>query len=174
MSCSKWLFQYPNDILVETGSGCGGGIQNALKYGFKEVYSVEINDKLHGFCVNLFRSKKNVHLYLGDSLDVLPKILSKINISATFLLDAHVTSKKDLHGKAFCPVIEEIEMAVRHSVKYGFVHKIIVDNLKYFSGKIDFFDNLSIDDIRGVVNKIDPSYRVELHNKYLSILRGDK
>jgi hypothetical protein len=75
MSCAKWLCNYPNKILVETGSGGGGGIQYALSYGFKEIHSIEINKNSHDGCVKLFANKPNVHLYLGDSLSVLPEIL---------------------------------------------------------------------------------------------------
>ena len=168
MSCAKWLFQYPNDILIETGSGGGGGIQYALRYGFKEIHSVEINKKNYDYCVNLFKTNKNVNLYFGDSLDVLPKILAKIKTKATFLLDAHIADIKQIHGKKICPILEELKMIVNHSKMYNFRHSILVDDSRFFSGAVEFFGNINLSDIEKTVMDIDPTYIYKIGKKSVS------
>ena len=169
MSCSKWLFQYPNDILVETGSGGGGGIQYALRYGFKHIHSIEIDESKHKYCINLFKNNTNVHLYLGDSIEVLPNILEKINGKATFLLDAHIMELKEVHGKVICPILQELNMIINHSKKIAVKHSILVDDAKYFNGKTQSFGNITIDDIRKAVLDVDSSYTVAVNGRMVVV-----
>jgi hypothetical protein len=168
MSCGKWLFQYPNDILIETGSGLGGGICFALKYGFKEIHSIEINQGNYDACVRIFKSKPNVHLYFGDSLEVLPKILSKIQSKVTFLLDAHVMSLDQVHGKVVCPILEELKMIVNHSKSLGIKHSLLIDDAKLFNGSVECFDRIKISDIEKTVLDIDSSYVLKTGKKSIS------
>lgn len=170
MSCSKWLNSYPNDILVETGSGGGGGINHALKYGFKEIHSIEIDAKKHELCIKLFNNNSKVNLYLGDSIDILPKILDKIKAKTTFLLDAHIMDLKECHGKAICPVLQELRMIIAHSKKYGIKHSILVDDLKFFNGSTESFDNIKLDDIKQTVLSIDSSYSVTASRRMIVII----
>lgn len=170
MSCGKWLFQYPNDILIETGSGLGGGIRFALSFGFKEIHSIEINKSNYDFCAKIFRDKNNVHLYFGDSLDVLPSILNSINTKATFLLDAHIMDLKEIHGKAVCPILEELKIIVCHSKKIGKKHSILIDDAKLFNGSVVSFNNIKLSDIEKTVKDIDPSYVFKVGKKSVSFI----
>jgi hypothetical protein len=169
MSCGKWLFQYPNNILVETGSGGGGGIKHALLANFKEVHSIEINKNSHELCCKIFEKNSNVHLYCGDSLDILPKILSDLKDKATFLLDAHIMSLTEVHGKKICPILEELKMIINHSNSIGSRHSILIDDAKLFNGGVQTFENIKILDINKVVFDIDPSYISRVHRKYISL-----
>lgn len=167
MSCSKWLFQYLNDVFVETGSGGGGGIQNALKYGFKEIHSIEINKQSYNHCVRLFSNNKNVNLYLGDSADMLPQILSKIKAKATFLLDAHVMDINQTHGKLICPVLEELRMIITHSKGLGIKHSILIDDLKLFNGEVKSFNCIKVSDIKDLVGGLDSTYRFSVGKRHI-------
>jgi hypothetical protein len=165
MSCSKWLFQYPNDIFVETGSGTGGGIQSALKYGFKEIHSIEINKQSYDYCVKLFINNNNVNLYLGDSMVILPQILSNIKAKATFLLDAHVMDVNQTHGKELCPVLEELKIIIMHSKNLGVKHSILIDDLKLFNGAVKSFNCIKVSDIKGIIDGLDPNYKFNIGKK---------
>ena len=168
MSCGKWLHQYPNDILVETGSGLGGGIKYAISYKFKTIYSVEINKKNYDFCVNLFKDYSNVHLYHGDSLVILPQILEQIKTKATFLLDAHVMSLEEVHGKSLCPILEELKMIINHAKGLGVKHSLLIDDAKLFNGMVESFARIKIADIQKVVSDLDPTYIFKQAKKSLS------
>jgi len=168
MSCSKWLFQYRNDIFVETGTGGGGGIQNALKYGFNEIHSIEIQPKLYELCKKLFKNNQNVHLYLGDSLDILPKILSKIEKQTTFLLDAHVMKLSELQGKVICPVLKELEFIITHSKNKNIKHhSIIIDDVKFFNGKTESFGKIKLNDIQKSILDVDPTYVIKTYRRMI-------
>ncbi len=162
MSCAKLLTYHPKDILIETGSGKGKGISCALQCGFKEIYSIEIEKTLYNFCVKKFRNNKNVHLYHGDSIEILPQILSKINTRATFFLDAHVMSLQATHGKTICPIIEELKIIINHSKKYGFKHSILIDDAKFFNGTVEPFGHIKSSDIKKAITDIDSSYIVKI------------
>lgn len=169
MSCGKWLYQYLNDILVETGSGNGGGIQYALKYGFKEIHSIEINKINYDFCVNLFRNNKKVNLYHGDSVMVLPQILEKITSKATFLLDAHVMDVNQIHGIAICPVLEELKAIIIHAKNLKIKHSILIDDVKLFNGQIESFNYIKVTDIKNIIDNLDPTYKFNIGKKSIGL-----
>jgi hypothetical protein len=169
MSCGKWLFKCPKEILVETGSGGGGGIQYALRYGFKKIYSVEIDKAKYDLCSKIFKLNKDVHLYCGDSIKVLPKILENINSKATFLLDAHVSDVKQLHGDMVCPIIEELRIILNHAKELKVKHSIFIDDLQYFNGKCEAFGKIKASDIKKEITKIDPSYVIQNRIKCIII-----
>lgn len=81
--------KYPNNWFVESGTHIGEGIQRALNAGFKNIISVELGLNYYNFSVNRFKSKSNVHIYLGDTEDLLEGLISPINEPITFWLDGH-------------------------------------------------------------------------------------
>lgn len=170
MSCSKWLFQHPNDIFIETGSGAGGGIDHSILYGFKEIHSIEIDKSKYDYCVKKYAKNKSVHLYCGDSMVVLPKILSNIKTKATFLLDAHVMNVNQLHGEKVCPVLEELKIIIAHSKKIGCKHSILIDDAKFFNGSFDAFGHISLSDIKKLVGELDSSYVIQYGRKSISVV----
>ena len=168
MSCGKWLVQYPNDILVETGSGLGGGIQYALRYGFKQIHSIEIDPNRHQFCEKLFRKNPEVHLYLGDSIETLPKILDGINQKATFLLDAHIMQLSEVHGKVICPILQELTLIIGHAKKLGIKHSILIDDAKLFNGSTESFDNIKSESIKQAILELDATYTVSINKRTIT------
>ena len=42
------------DIFIETGTYKGDGVQKALQNGYKQVYSIELDDTLYNLCNNHF------------------------------------------------------------------------------------------------------------------------
>lgn len=168
MSCAKWLNGYINDILVETGSGGGDGIGYGLQYGFKEIHSIEIDKNKYNFCVRKFKGNKNVYLYCGDSLSVLPSILYNIKVKSTFLLDAHVSDVKQVHGNFICPILEELKLITRHSNDLGIKHTILIDDAKYFTGSFAPFGNIKLSDIKKTIFDISPSYIVKVGGRSIS------
>lgn len=167
MSCSKWLSEYPNNIFVETGSGIGSGIDNAIKYGFKQIHSIEIEEKYYNICVQKYKKNTAVKLYLGDSVKVLPDILKTINEKTTFLLDAHVSDATQKHGETICPVLLELRSIIYHSKQLGIKHSILIDDLKCFTGKFEPFGNIKLEDIKTTILDIDSTYAVKYYRRMI-------
>ena len=168
MSCSKYLLNYMSKILVETGSGKGGGIKTAINIGFKEVYSIEIDKDRYNICVHKFRNHPNVHLYLGSSVDLLPLVLEKINEKATFLLDAHVMSKDETYDANYiCPLLVELELILEHGIANRVKHSILIDDTKLFNGATASFDNITLADIDHARMNIDPSMTLSANRRFI-------
>lgn len=111
MSALKDTFKkYINPIFVETGSYHGDGIQLALDAGFQMIYSIELDTKNIAICEARFKDNPHVKIIFGDSCVMLDELLSGIDESVTFWLDAHSDKYlKNWIGRYKSPLIQEIE-----------------------------------------------------------------
>lgn len=80
-----------SDTIIESGSGMGGGIEQMLAAGYKRIKSVEAKDTYHAHNQQKFAEYPQVHLYFGMSKDRFHEMISDIDSSAVFFLDAHVS-----------------------------------------------------------------------------------
>jgi hypothetical protein len=125
-----------NNIFVETGSHYGDGIQLALEAGFEKIISIECNEQYYLRCVDRFCGNEKVQLYYGDSSVDLSKMISDINESVTFWLDAHYMwndPNQDIEehpGRGKIPLIDELTQIKNHHIKD---HVIIIDDLNPLS-----------------------------------------
>lgn len=147
--------KYINRIFIETGSGAGDGIQSALDAGFQQVYSIELSPVMYNICIQKYiHEERVIFLGLGDSQNILPKIISKINEPMTFWLDAHA-SGGDTMGADLPPIMEELEIIKRHHIK---THNILIDDLRCWNWN---------DIIKKKLLEINPDYIVRLEDSSL-------
>jgi hypothetical protein len=121
-------------VMVETGTNLGNMI-NAQKDRFREVYSIELDAWLAARAKRRFAKRQNIHLYQGDSGEVLPTIVAQIKEPALFWIDAH-------WGDIDAPVKKELECIYRHPVRE---HVLLIDDARYFDGHGDYY---SIEELR--------------------------
>ena len=78
-------------IFIETGSGYGTGIYEALRSNFDLVLSVEIDKEQTELLQKVFRFDQKVQIFNALSRDFLSQILLQININTpcVIFLDAH-------------------------------------------------------------------------------------
>jgi hypothetical protein len=76
-------------IFVETGTLRGDGVDYALQYDFDKIYSIEIDDELYDQARIKYQHNDNVEILKGSSSEVLPGLITTINSSILFWLDAH-------------------------------------------------------------------------------------
>jgi hypothetical protein len=107
-------------VFFETGTHYGDSVEDALDLGYEKIYSVEIDEKLFEFCCKKFKKYlgKRVFLWNGDSVDLMPIMLEKLNEKALFWLDAHK------HENA--PIQNELKILKNHYIKE---HVIIIDDI---------------------------------------------
>lgn len=123
MTASRLLFRkYPNRVFVETGAQTGNGINQALQSGFREIYSIELDEECIQYCRDRFKENLNVHLIYGDSRYILGSVLQDINEPITFWLDGH--NEDDY------PIMQELQIIGRHNIK---THSILIDDLRMFN-----------------------------------------
>jgi len=169
MSCTRYLDQYVTDTLVETGSGKGRSIAFALACGFKEIYSVEISERLYKFCSVKFSRNENVHLSLGESVSWLQSIVKKLTGKTTFLLDAHILDFAEKHAEIVCPILQELEIVLENGKQLGVRHIILIDDAVLFNGKVKAFGNISKKDICDLISRIDPKAKVTHSRRFILV-----
>ena len=123
---------YPIDNFVETGTYLGETSYWASTQ-FKHTHTIEISDELHQEATKRYSKIENLHFHLGDSKDVIPKIVKQLDGPALFWLDGHWCGRNTGGKGNLCPVMDELQAA--SSVK-GSV--ILIDDLRCFLGPMAF------------------------------------
>ena len=128
------------DIYVETGTYKGDSVQDALDLGFKVVISVEKNKTFYQECFKRFNGldiwgyrptqDPNLYLFHGDSSELMPNLLEKVNGKALFWLDAHENGE-------VIPTINEIDYILKDKRND---HTIIIDDMDLVEYSISLND----------------------------------
>jgi hypothetical protein len=86
------ILKYDLEYYFETGTGIGECLEYALRYPFKELYSVDIDDELIKAARNKFaETDKDLKLFTGTSEDILREHVPSLpkDSPTLFFLDAH-------------------------------------------------------------------------------------
>lgn len=150
--------RFPNYYFVETGTFFGDGIRLALRAGFPEIHSVEIDHSTAEREKAKFASYHNVHIWEGDSGKVLWDVIKDIDQPITFWLDGH-NSDPDPSIKKNTPLMEELEQIKMHSIK---THTILIDDIHCCNTVL--FDFLSKKEIINKILEINPKYKITYVN----------
>lgn len=122
-------------IFIETGTHQGDTTRIASVI-FNEVFTFEINKIFYNFAKRKLETLgcTNVHHLLGDSVELLDKLLDVEQRSAFFFLDAHhhfVTTTEDIkmdNGTGRTPLMEELNII---NNKYPKVYAVIcIDDVR--------------------------------------------
>lgn len=79
------------EIFIETGTYHGDMIDAAKKV-FKEIYSIELSERLYRIARKRFCRFQHIHILYGDSKEVLPHVLAQVSEPSLFWLDAHYSA----------------------------------------------------------------------------------
>jgi hypothetical protein len=101
------------DVFIETGTYLGRTLELAKEH-FRECHSIEVIEERYKNCVAKFKNDPHVHLHLGFSQEVLPKIIDPQR-ETTFWLDGHFEGDdpsmvESMGGE--CPLMQELEIIV--------------------------------------------------------------
>jgi len=135
---AKYAKQYGLSTLIETGTYEGDMIE-AMRDCFRTIYSIEIFEPLYWKAVEKFCRYEHIHLYYGDSENLLSEILEKVDEPVLFWLDAHYSGKGTGKGNIGSPIIKELKCIFNHPVRN---HIILIDDSRLF-GKEDGFPTLN-------------------------------
>lgn len=156
-----------NKIFIETGTFMGGGVYRALDAGFEKIHSIEISYNFFKHCYDIFSGYENVTIHLGDSVEILPQILEKINEPVTFFLDGHffsaspsVVDNKKL-GIKDVPLLLELDVISKHHIKN---HTILIDDRRAFGyakifGDIVDWSEIVESEVEKKLLEINPDYK---------------
>jgi|SRR5210317_346556 hypothetical protein len=167
MSAKFDFKKYLTDNFIESGTYKGDGVIRAIKAGFKNLYSVEIHEPNYNNSRNRINNfiKKNKldisfpNIYLGDCVQVFPKIMTEINSKSTFWLDGHAAKKWYGAKSSNCPLLEELEIIKNHHIKN---HIIMIDDLRIIRneawGEKDISEEILIEKIKTINSDYKFSY----------------
>jgi hypothetical protein len=145
------------NVLVEGGTNLGHMV-NVQKNRFRDIYSIERDDYLAARAKLRFAAYPNVHLFHGDSGEVLPQVVRAIKEPALFWLDAH-------WGAESAPIRQELDCIYRHPVRD---HVLLIDDARYFDGHGDY---PSIEELREQAAREYPGSIVESKDDIVRIYK---
>lgn len=154
---TQFAEQYNLRVLVETGTNLGHMIR-AQKDRFREIYSIELDEWLAARARRKFGDRPNIHLYQGDSGELLPQIIPAIREPCLFWLDAH-------WGDISAPIKKELDSIFRHPVRD---HVLLIDDARWFDGRSDY---LTMDELRDRTAREFPGFVVEVKDDIIRIYR---
>ena len=129
----EWMRRANMRTFVETGTYLGGTAKAVAGAGDYIVHTVEVDGGLYEEANRRLSGAKNVRIYHGSTLTVLPKLLSELPEPALFWLDAHArpgdTEYSKLHD---IPTLREIELVLSH--RLADKHVILIDDARFFTG----------------------------------------
>ena len=149
-----------NPVFIETGSYAGWGIEAAVTAGFEKIHSIEVNDYFYQICRKKFANQKNVNLYCGDSILILPQLLQEIDERCTFWLDAHYMSDPNTAGGIMpVPLMEELKIIKQHKIKDN---TIIIDDIRLLRNHEAEWVDLpyGVSDVEVFIYSINPDYKI--------------
>jgi hypothetical protein len=123
--------KYNFSHLVETGTYMGDMIDSVLN-DFTEIHSIDLSKHYFDRAERIFANQSHVKLHHGDSSELLPKLIKKLNQPLLFWLDAHYSGGKTAKGAADTPIAQELKTILKHSIKN---HVIVIDDARHFTGK---------------------------------------
>lgn len=151
-----YIERFSIDIFIETGT-YEGIMAHAIAPHVKQIYTIELDEKLHEFAKKNLKDKDNVHLFIGDSSVVLPEILWVIKKPCLFWLDAHYSGGITAKGDTETPILKELETIL----KSPYDHIILIDDARLYTGEGDW---PSLDELRTVIRKAHPDWVFEVED----------
>lgn len=117
------------NVLVETGTN-QGMTPLALQPYFQKIFTIELDESLFLRAQQMLASFENIECLHGDSTDVLPQVLARIDEPALFWLDGHYSGPGTGHGIKSSPICEELCILFED----GRPHVILIDDARIFDG----------------------------------------
>lgn len=172
-----WVIKYKLNAFVETGTYLGAGVACARCFGtLDEFHSVEIEPLFYEDAVYMFSRDPRVHIWLGDSKEQLPQVLSSSSLKdkrILFWLDAHLPKfHNNCNDGTELPLEDELRTIAEMRPRNDDV--IIIDDLRlyakddYEAGNAQFAANYNfVNEIMGERYDITKSLQ---HQGYLILL----
>lgn len=116
----------------------GGGTTQAVKKNFHEIHTIEVVKSLYEDNCKRFAKDKKIHLYCGDSKNMLGEMIDRVRNKKRilFFLDGHYSGGETGMGAVATPVEHEIETIYKKLPGKHFV--ILIDDARCFTGEAGY------------------------------------
>ncbi len=150
--------------MVETGTYMGDMVA-ATRNIFFRIDSIELNKDFYNKAQQRFKSDRHIHLWQGDSPDILRSLVKEFDHPILFWLDAHYsggqTARSEENGDT--PIGKELE------ILFSFWNPksvILIDDARLFVGK----DNYpTIESLIAMLAKLRPGLSVTVAEDIIKI-----
>ena len=132
-------FSHGLRVLVETGTLYGDTIR-VLRHDFDRIYSIELDLALHARAVQRCRHQDNTEIMRGDSTELLPHVLEKLQGPALFWLDAHYSGGETAQAELETPIMSELK-SILGSTAHD--HVVLIDDLRNFADGAQDYPSIS-------------------------------
>jgi len=150
-------------VLVETGTYMGDMV-HAVRRDFDAIYSIELSPLHHAYARKRLAGSPNVHLLLGDSGEVLGKVLDGVSRPCLFWLDSHYSGGATARANVETPIVRELEAIAKHAVKS---HVILIDDARDFDGRDDYPD---LEALRALAARLFPGSAMDVETDIIRIV----
>jgi hypothetical protein len=150
------------NALVETGTYQGEMIKK-ISSAFQEIYSIELDKQLFIAAQEKFRQDKKIHLYQGDSAEVLAVVLPTISQPTLFWLDAHYSGGVTAKGTLETPIIKELQTIFANNLP---AYAIMIDDARLFTGQKDY---PALEELKKFVQSAKPNLEIAVKNDIISL-----
>lgn len=137
------------ELFFETGTSEGDSIFTALQAGFEQIISVEIDPDVHFNAFRRFSGVYGVEIILGNSVEILKKMVPALEYPTMFFLDAHEDS-----NTSCTPVEQELKEIAKAAVP----KVIIIDDMRITG--LNEWKNISRQSLTDLALRLFPSYSV--------------
>jgi hypothetical protein len=114
-------------VLVETGTNYAHMLY-VNQNRFREIYSIELDDRRAASARRKFASHPNIHILRGDSAKVLPQLLPALKEPCLFWLDGH-------DFDISTPVKQELDAIYKYPAQG---HVLLIDDARWFDGRTEY------------------------------------
>jgi len=161
------------NFFIETGTYMGEMVSRMQRF-FDNIITIELDEKLHASARDKFSGFHSITCLKGDSGKVLKEILAdnlKVNACAVFWLDGHYSGETTARGILETPILKELEAIQLHIDKFGYKHKIFIDDAHCFNGTSDY---PTIEEMENFRHKFFPNYRSFIENNIIIWLPSEQ
>lgn len=153
---------YSLQVFVESGTYLGFTVEHVLDK-FEEVYTIELDSKLHEQASAKFEAHQHVHCIRGDSGEKLADTLRLMRgRRALVWLDAHWSAGVTARGNKDTAIVAELN-ALCYAPQLD--HVLMIDDLADFTGQNGY---PTVSELRQRIREINPMYSIHV----LDIRRG--
>jgi hypothetical protein len=117
-------------VFVETGT-FRGETTLALRQVVERCVTIELDPALHERARAKFAGIDGIEALLGDSGELIPRVLATLDEPALFWLDGHYSGAGTGRGEKDSPILRELSAIFGHKVKE---HVVIIDDARDFIG----------------------------------------
>ena len=127
----SYLKKYGLTSFIETGTYMGDTLDYMSRTGVP-CTSIELAENYYSKAKQKFGGRRNISLKLGNSGQVLPKLIRDVNSPVLFWLDGHYSGGKTAGKDEVNPVSAELDAILQHPLKN---HVILIDDAMLFTGE---------------------------------------